>query len=98
MHRLAILSDIHGNFPALQAVMNDMQNDDISQVIVAGDLINNVPFNAEVMQTALENRWACIRGNHEFYLLNRDTKREKGFRKGSTTTRSSFILSALFQS
>jgi predicted phosphodiesterase len=36
MTTLAILSDIHGNLPALEAVMADMALFPIDQVIVAG--------------------------------------------------------------
>ncbi len=40
MTRLAILADIHGNLPALEAVMADLAGRRVEQVIVAGDLIN----------------------------------------------------------
>ncbi len=74
---LAFLTDIHGNYPALQAVQHDMQQFKPDQVIVGGDLINGVPFNQEVLETVFSEQWAVIRGNHEFYLLNQDTARVK---------------------
>jgi predicted phosphodiesterase len=80
--RLAILSDIHGNLPALEAVIEDMQQFSPDHVIVAGDLINIVPFDAEVMQRVVSLGWTAIRGNHEFYLLNYGTSREsEGMRR-----------------
>ena len=39
MTTLAILSDIHGNLPALEAVLKDMAQYRVDQVIVAGDTI-----------------------------------------------------------
>ena len=73
--RLAILSDIHGNLPALNAVIEDMAQFAPDQVIVSGDLINMGPFSAGVMQRVTEPGWSSIRGNHEFYLLEHNTPR-----------------------
>jgi predicted phosphodiesterase len=67
--RIAVLADIHGNLPALEAVIADMQQFEPEQVIVAGDSINWGPFSAEVVEHILASRWPVIRGNHEFYML-----------------------------
>ena len=75
MTRLAILSDVHGNLPALEAVIDDMAQFQPDHVIVAGDLVNIGPFSAQVMQRIDDLRWATIRGNHEYYLLEHDTNR-----------------------
>jgi predicted phosphodiesterase len=40
MTTLAILSDIHANLPALEAVMQDLAQFSVDRVIVAGDVIN----------------------------------------------------------
>ena len=40
MTRLAVLADIHGNLPALQAVIDDMNQFDVDHVVVAGDSVN----------------------------------------------------------
>lgn len=75
MTRLAVLADIHGNLPALQAVINDMAQYDVDQVAVAGDSINWGPFSRRVLEVISERRWPVIRGNNEFYLLDYDTER-----------------------
>jgi predicted phosphodiesterase len=75
MTRLAILADIHGNLPALQSVMADMASFTFDHVIVTGDLINWGPFSADVCAIAARERWAVIRGNNEFYLLDYRTPR-----------------------
>ena len=75
MTRLAILSDVHGNLPALEAVIDDMAQFQPDHVVVAGDLINVGPFSAQVMQRIHDLGWATIRGNHEYYLLEHDTPR-----------------------
>ncbi len=70
MTRLAVLADIHGNLPALEAVIADMEGEHLDQVIVAGDLINIGPNSREVLETVFDRGWVAIRGNHEHYLLN----------------------------
>lgn len=76
MTRLAILSDIHGNLPALEAVVDDMRSFRPDQVIAAGDVVNWGPFSAQVMERVAAEGWSAIRGNNEFYLLDYNTPRQ----------------------
>lgn len=75
MTRIALLSDIHGNLPALEKVMADMKQFAPDHVVVAGDMGNWGPFSAEVMQIVTENRWSMIRGNNEYYVINANPPR-----------------------
>lgn len=75
MTRLAILADIHGNLPALEAVIADMQPFNVDHVIVGGDSINWGPFSVQVMERIFDSRWTVIRGNHELYMLDYNTSR-----------------------
>ena len=49
MGRVAILADIHGNMPALEAVIEDIAEQRVEEVIVAGDLVGRGPQGAEVI-------------------------------------------------
>ncbi len=75
MTRIAALADIHGNLPALDAIIADLAHLDLDAVVVAGDLINLAPFSAEVLERVFSLGYAAIRGNHEFYLLDYNTPR-----------------------
>ena len=75
MTRLAVLADIHGNLPALEAVLADLAPCAVDQVIVAGDVINWGPFSAQVMARVVAAGWAVVRGNNEFYLVDYETPR-----------------------
>lgn len=75
MTRLAVLADVHGNLPALDAILDDLAGRRVDQVIVAGDVINWGPFSARVLERIAREGWAVLRGNHEFYLLDYDTPR-----------------------
>ena len=75
MTRLAILADLHGNLPALEAVEQDLAQFNVDHVIVAGDVVNGGPFQEQVATRVVANGWAVIRGNAEFYLLDYGTPR-----------------------
>jgi putative phosphoesterase len=66
--RLAVLADIHGNLPALEAVLDDLRNEPVDGFIVAGDMAAG-PNSAEVVERLRAlNAW-MIRGNNDNYLL-----------------------------
>jgi putative phosphoesterase len=66
--RLAVLSDIHGNLTALEAVLNDIKNAHVDGFIVAGDLTIGCPQPVEVVQRLRSLPAWIIRGNNEGYL------------------------------
>jgi predicted phosphodiesterase len=84
MTLLAVLADIHGNLPALEAIITDMAQFQVDHVIVAGDLINVGPSSAEVVERVVLSGWSAIRGNHEFYMLDHGTTREPESRRHFT--------------
>lgn len=71
--RLAVLADIHGNLPALEAVLADLQQYDVDGVIVAGDLVGGGPQSVEVIRLLRSLRAWMIRGNSENYFLDYDS-------------------------
>lgn len=77
MTRLAILADLHGNLPALEAVLADLAQFAVDQVIVAGDVVNWGPFSAQVTARVIAEGWPVIRGNNEYYLLDHETPRAR---------------------
>lgn len=66
--RIAILADIHGNLPALEAVLADLHIQAPDAVYLAGDQICRVPWHNEVMAIIREQRWPGIFGNHEWVI------------------------------
>jgi putative phosphoesterase len=62
--RIAILSDIHGNHIALQAVLQDLAlQGTIDQLVIAGDLCLNGPQPKEVLDTIRGLGCPVIQGN-----------------------------------
>lgn len=70
MPRIAVLADIHANLPALDAVIADIASQAVDEVIVAGDLVGRGPLGSAVVRRIVALGWACVRGNHEDYLLD----------------------------
>lgn len=72
--KIAIISDIHGNWPALMRVAEDIAQWQPDQVVVNGDIINRGPCSAQcwrfVWQRQQQDGWHLLRGNHEDYVLS----------------------------
>lgn len=68
--RIAVIADIHGNYPALQAVVTDLKTQSVDEVIVNGDIVNGAPYPREVLDTVYKAGWQVIKGNHERYMLD----------------------------
>lgn len=62
--RFLILSDIHGNWEALQAVLADCTHE-YDQAICCGDLVGYNPNPSEVVEWVRNNCEFVIRGNHD---------------------------------
>ena len=62
--RIAIISDIHGNQLALEAVLRDLEGQPgCDKLIIAGDLCLNGPRPREVLQIVQDLRCPVIQGN-----------------------------------
>ncbi|MBT8339667.1 MAG: metallophosphoesterase family protein [Desulfatitalea sp.] len=68
--RIAVLSDIHGNFEAFQAILADMDRLQPDDVACLGDCIGYGPEPEAVMQTIMERGIDTILGNHEMAALD----------------------------
>ena len=74
--RLAVLTDIHGNLAALEAVLEDISTQNVDHIVIAGDTVNILPDSSACWDrvTELEN-CTVLRGNHERYLFDYDTSK-----------------------
>jgi putative phosphoesterase len=68
--RIAIISDIHGNYTALQAVLADIKSQNIEQVVCLGDTVTLGPQPREVLNALRALNCICITGNHDAAILN----------------------------
>jgi predicted phosphodiesterase len=63
--RLAVLADVHGNLPALEAVLADAERHAVDELVVNGDLVNRGPEGAAVVARLLETGARLTLGNHD---------------------------------
>lgn len=68
--RIAALYDIHGNLPALEAVLAEVQNENVDRLVVGGDVLPG-PFPSETLEVlrALDVPTDFILGNGELDVL-----------------------------
>jgi predicted phosphodiesterase len=67
--KIAAISDIHGNLPALQAVLEDIAREGVDQVVNLGDLLSGPLMPAETADLLMARGLPTIAGNHERQLL-----------------------------
>ena len=67
--RIALISDIHGNFVSLKAVLADIERQHVNEIIFLGDAATLGPQPHEVLQLLKKLGCPCIIGNHETYLF-----------------------------
>lgn len=67
--RLALVSDIHGNLAALEAVLEDVRHRGVDQVINLGDTVSGPLLPEETAQRLRGLPWLHLGGNHERQLL-----------------------------
>lgn len=67
--RIAFISDIHGNYTALQAVLADVKSQNIDQIVCLGDTVSLGPQPREVLNRLRELKCVLIKGNHDWAVL-----------------------------
>lgn len=80
--RVVVMSDIHGNLPALHAVRDSLPAHDA--VFVAGDLCLEGPCPAAVVDLITQQSWIAVMGNTDRDIL--DLPPDSGTRKSELVT------------
>jgi putative phosphoesterase len=71
MARLALISDVHGNAVALDAVVADLESRRVDEIICLGDVAAGGPQPKAVIARLRELDCRSVRGNAEAWLLDR---------------------------
>lgn len=66
--KIAVISDIHGNIPALEAVFNDIRSRGIQKIICLGDLVGKGPNANIAVDMIRQNCEVVIRGNWDDFI------------------------------
>ena len=68
--RLAVVTDIHGNLPALEAVVADFTRRGVDAVVNLGDSLSGPLLPRETAQYLMTSGWTHLAGNHERQILH----------------------------
>lgn len=72
--KVAVISDIHGNYKALEAFLSYIQSHPVEAIIGLGDYVTDSPYPERTLSMLyeMEKQYPCylIRGNREEYLLD----------------------------
>jgi predicted phosphodiesterase len=66
--RIAVLSDIHGNLPALDAVMNDIGSQSVDEVWCGGDIAWGGPWPSQCVARIRAAAFAIVKGNTDVWV------------------------------
>ncbi len=65
MTRIGIISDVHANLPALEAVLGELTNLDLHRIVCCGDLVDYAPWPTEVIKRIQDMGILSVMGNHD---------------------------------
>ena len=68
--RIAVMSDIHGNGVALDAVLEDLQRQAVDQLVCLGDAVQGGPQPAQVVSCLRAFHCPVVLGNADAWLLS----------------------------
>ena len=79
--KLAFISDIHGNFDALKAVMLDIKKNKAEKIFCLGDIINYYYEPHKCIDLLIKNNVKCVKGNHEniFFKTHLNQKKKQKY-------------------
>jgi putative phosphoesterase len=67
--RIAIISDIHGNLPAFEAVLKNIDTSGVDLILCLGDTVGYGPYPDECVTLVRERCALTLKGNHDSGLL-----------------------------
>src|SRR3954453_19430093 len=69
--RVALVSDVHGNLPAFQAVLADIKSTGVDQIWNLGDLVGYGAQPDECVALAKQECDLCLIGNHDLVVIDK---------------------------
>ena len=67
---IAVIADVHGNYPALRAVLEDIDSLGVNKIYSLGDIAGYYSMINECIDLLRKKKIPNIMGNHDYYLVN----------------------------
>src|ERR1043166_4788130 len=65
---LAVIADIHGNLPALEAVLADIERRGVTRIVDLGDCVAGPLWPRETCEVLMARGFPTVRGNHDRWV------------------------------
>lgn len=91
--KIAVISDIHGNIPALDAVLKDIKGRNIENIFCLGDIAGKGPSSSEAVDLVRKNCQVVIKGNWDFFITEEDTEAINWYKSRLGSNRLNYIRS-----
>lgn len=75
--RILVVTDLHANLRALQAILKHTQNERIDMLLSLGDQVNYGPWPKETLSLLRDHKALMLLGNHEMRLKHLNSKSNK---------------------
>lgn len=69
MKNIYIISDVHGCYKSLLALIDKLPNKKDSKIVFVGDLVDRGTNSYDVIKFVIDNNYDCVLGNHEKVFL-----------------------------
>jgi putative phosphoesterase len=90
---IGLISDVHGNLPALKAVLCDAESRGATVFLNAGDIIGRAPFNCETMSDIMRHEVVSVIGNFDRDMLgSRNSPPDDVAEAGGPTSRTAKLI------
>jgi predicted phosphodiesterase len=63
--RFAVISDVHGNLPALESVLDALKQEDVDRIVCTGDIVGLGPYPNEVIDLLRRENVEVVIGNYD---------------------------------
>lgn len=70
--RIAVISDVHSNLPALQKFLEIAKQENVEKIWCAGDIVGYNPYPEEVVEIFMREKIPSVMGNHDWAVANND--------------------------
>src|SRR5690242_12411697 len=67
--RTAVISDIHGNLPALEAVLEAIETEQVEEIWCLGDLVGYGADPDDCVSLVARHAQVCLAGNHDLAVI-----------------------------
>lgn len=68
--KFAAIADVHGNYLALEAVLDDIKAQGVTDIVNLGDMVSGPLDARRTAEIMMDMNAVCVRGNHDRYVTD----------------------------